>query len=189
MQYLRVHLFGGAGSSSASRSRSLHIHYFFDDLHDTLSCHKSYRLPTQRISSFLFIFALQTSLFSHISNVGLTALIPLVILLEGKQLLTTLQDRTFDIQTLLTLLLVNGLTYTLYNLTSFLVLSRVELVAHAVLNVFRRVFIIVFTSLYFGMPLSFLNTVGVLMAVAGVLLFGYSRSLENRVPLSPRSVS
>lgn len=60
------------------------------------------------------------------------------------------------------------------------VLGRTDLVTHAVLNVFRRVFIILFTSYYFSVHLSTLNAFGVTMAVAGVLLFSYSKSTENK---------
>jgi uncharacterized membrane protein len=103
-----------------------------------------------------------------------------VLILEGRQLLTIFQDPTFDLGTLVLLLFLNGVMYSAYNLASFLVLGQVELVAHAVLNAFRRVFIILFTSYYFGVHLSLLNIFGVLLAVLGVMLFGYSRAREIR---------
>jgi hypothetical protein len=58
------------------------------------------------------------------------------------------------------------------------VLGRTDLVTHAVLNVFRRVFIILFTSYYFALPLSMLNACGVALADGGVMGFSYSRYLE-----------
>ena len=70
--------------------------------------------------------------------------------------------------------------YSIYNLTSFLVLSRTDLISHAVLNVFRRVVIIVFTSYYFSIVLLPLNIMGIAIAVFGVLLFCYSRSREKK---------
>jgi uncharacterized membrane protein (DUF373 family) len=59
------------------------------------------------------------------------------------------------------------------------VLGRTDLVTHAVLNVFRRVFIILFTSYYFALTLSTLNAFGVGLAVLGVLMFSYSKSQEK----------
>jgi len=47
---------------------------------------------------------------------------------------------------------------------------------HAVLNVFRRVVVITITTLFFATPMSAQNIVGVVVAVAGVLLFKWSKS-------------
>ena len=122
----------------------------------------------------------EVSLFTHISIIGSIVLIPLVIIAEGKQIITLFQDTQFDFVTLITLLILNGIAYSTYNFTSFLVLGRSDLVTHAVLNVFRRVFIIIFTSYYFSIHLSSLNIFGVGLAVVGVLLFGYSRMYEKK---------
>jgi uncharacterized membrane protein len=107
-------------------------------------------------------------------------LVPLAIVWEGNQLIALMQDRSFDLSSLLLLLFVNGIAYSTYNLTSFLVLSRTDIATHAVLNVFRRVFIILFTSYYFSVTLSLLNMFGVFLAVCGILLFTYFKSREKK---------
>ena len=73
------------------------------------------------------------------------------------------------------LLMLNGSMFAFYNLASYGVLKRTELVTHSVLNVFRRVFIIAFTSVYFHVQLTVYSIVGVGLATIGVLLFSTSR--------------
>lgn len=121
----------------------------------------------------------EVSLFAHISRIGLFILVPLVVFWEGPEFVARTSDPNFNMLNLMWLVIVNGLAYSCYNLFSFLVLARTDLVTHAVLNVFRRVVIILFTAFYFGVHLSPLNLVGVGMAVAGVLLFGYSKERDK----------
>lgn len=124
----------------------------------------------------------EVCLFTHISQIGLVVLIPMTFIMEGKQIYQFVSNENAysQIWELLLLLGVNGVFYSIYNLTSFLVLSRTDLISHAVLNVFRRVVIIVFTSYYFSIVLLPLNIMGIAIAVFGVLLFCYSRSREKK---------
>ena len=124
----------------------------------------------------------EVCLFTHISQIGLLVLVPLTVVVEGRTIWGHFTDRTahVDFVGLALLLVLNGFFYSVYNLTSFLVLSRTDLITHAVFNVFRRVVIIVFTSCYFSIALSSLNVVGIAIAVVGVLLFCYSRSREKK---------
>lgn len=122
----------------------------------------------------------ETTLFSYISQIGTSLLIPMVVLLEGHKVWEHFFNTPGGGSTgVLLLMLANGAAYTTYNLVSFLVLSRTDLVTHAVLNVFRRVVIILFTSYYFSVPMSTLNLFGVGLAVGGVLLFGFSKTRDN----------
>lgn len=125
----------------------------------------------------------EVCLFTHISQIGLIVLIPMTAIMEGRQIWNYATDSklNIDVRGLTFLLGVNGFFYSIYNLTSFLVLSRTDLISHAVFNVFRRVVIIVFTSYYFSIVLSPLNTIGIAIAVFGVLMFCYSRSREKKV--------
>ena len=122
----------------------------------------------------------EVCLFTHISQIGLMVLVPLTIMIEGKTILNSYIDNdiNIDLNGLLLILLLNGVFYSVYNLMSFLVLSRTDLVTHAVFNVFRRVMIIICTSYYFSIILSLLNVIGIAIAVFGVLLFCYVRSKE-----------
>lgn len=125
----------------------------------------------------------EVQLFHRVSLIGLYLLVPLTLLTEGRAILALFQGDATMVDTyleLLALVLVNGCAYACYNLMSFLVLSRTNLVTHAVLNCFRRVFIILFTSYYFNVEISRFNMAGVAMAVLGVCLFAFFRSRDSR---------
>jgi len=138
----------------------------------------------------------EIEMFASISLKGLFFLVPLVIFWEGSGIeilkmmvfqnykfntnimsITTQPDESSIV--LYGLVVLNGMMFACYNLVSYVVLRKTDLVTHAVLNVFRRVVIILFTAYFFGSELSLLNIFGVLIAVTGVLLFGYFRSLEK----------
>jgi hypothetical protein len=122
----------------------------------------------------------EVCLFTHISNIGLLVLIPMTVVMEGSSIIKIFSSNIdVNVWNLFLNFLVNGVAYSVYNLMSFLVLSRTDLVTHAVLNVFRRVFIIIFTSYYFVQYLSALNIFGIFLAVVGVVLFCFSRSKEK----------
>lgn len=119
----------------------------------------------------------ETSLFYHISVYGLLLLFPLALFFEHRTLFDfiVLQSKhaPFDLLYFIMILLLNGVTYSLYNLASYYVLARTNIITHAVLNVFRRVVIISVTSLIFQVHLTALNKSGVSLAVIGVMLFTY----------------
>jgi hypothetical protein len=131
----------------------------------------------------------ELALFSRIAAIGCMLLAPLTLLLEGRAILSWLLPTSSsaaaaasltEISTaaaspgaafLPLLLLFNGATYCSYNVLSFFVLSRTDIIVHAILNVCRRMTIIVFTAYYFGVHVSSLNAAGVVLALFGVLLF------------------
>ena len=121
----------------------------------------------------------EITMFSIISKIGLILLIPLMILLESKSIILLFYEKSLKIIEILLLLFINGIAYSTYNITSFLVLSRTNLITHSVFNCFRRVFIILFTCYYFQVTLSLLNIIGVAIAVIGVLFFAYSKHKDN----------
>lgn len=126
------------------------------------------------------------SMFAKISSQGLVFLVPITILFEGNQIVEMLygaSDKSGLIGagsfSLLATLIVNGAMFAMYNLVSYLVLRRSDLITHSVLNAFRRVFIILFTTYYFNVSLTLFNMLGVVIAVMGVALFGVSKSLDK----------
>ena len=149
----------------------------------------------------------ETNLFFAISLRGLLFLIPITLLLEGRGLISFFFERTQNNalsnagsdssirvsggeqlaeQSLISLgllLTLNGVMFACYNLASYIVLKRTDLVTHSVLNVFRRVFIIVATSLYFRVSVGALSMLGIALAVTGVLMFGLSRAADSRKQL------
>jgi len=135
----------------------------------------------------------EVNLFHAISLRGLCFLVPIALIMEGRSILNTVNDcyeHNFmvvgrngvatGVSMLLCLFLLNGLLFSSYNLMSYVVLRRTSLVTHSVLNVFRRVFIIFFTSIYFALPPSLLSSVGIVTATMGVLSFGYFRRQQQQ---------
>jgi len=107
---------------------------------------------------------------------GLLVLLPFAIFSEGGQLFTALTSPGFDAVRFLSIMFLNGTMYTAYNQFSFMVLSRVSTATHAVLNVCRRVCVIAATTMFFATPLSVMNMVGILVAVAGMFCFTHAKS-------------
>jgi solute carrier family 35 protein E1 len=123
----------------------------------------------------------EISLFATISQLGLVLLVPLTLFAELPGITEFVRHCDLAKMTeLVSLLCFNGCAYSIYNLISFVVLSRTDLVTHAVLNVFRRVVIITFTTIYFGVELKLVNICGVATAVLGVFAFGYAKNKEGR---------
>lgn len=139
----------------------------------------------------------EINLFYQISWMGLLYLIPITLFFEGRDIYelcfhasnflqnnsatTTNSGKNAEVTSrLLLTLVINGCMFALYNLVSYLVLRRTALITHSVLNAFRRVFIILFTTYFFGLYLSPFNLLGVFVAVLGVILFGYSKSRDSR---------
>ena len=111
-------------------------------------------------------------------------LIPVATYMEGTKLyakfVLNMDDSYIGSRSdLLFLAAANGLAYTCYNVMSFLVLTRTNMVTHAILNCIRRVFIIIFTCYFFDIHLTNTNLVGVGIAVAGVITFGYFKNAAN----------
>ena len=145
----------------------------------------------------------ELTLFARIASTGCLLLLPLTVLWEGKDIcdflssgdsssgggggaaaplspLTSLPP-LLSVGELLLLLLGNGVAYYLYNVLSFFVLKRTDILVHAVLNVCRRMAIIVFTALYFSVHVSRLNAAGIALALCGVLLYSSKRNLNTSI--------
>mmetsp|Transcript_11242 Transcript_11242/g.14043 ORF Transcript_11242/g.14043 Transcript_11242/m.14043 type:complete len:201 (-) Transcript_11242:349-951(-) len=123
------------------------------------------------------------NVFYHVSRIGLIYLVLINLGLEIMGVMlglvhlrasACLDVLTFD---LLQVLCINGFCYFLYNQMSFFVLSKVEMVTHAVANAFRRVVTILVSVWYFGNEINTINAMGICLAISGVLL--YSKSKDN----------
>jgi uncharacterized membrane protein len=76
--------------------------------------------------------------------------------------------------------LLNGVTFATYNLMSYFVLHRTDLITHSVLNVFRRVFTISLSAVFFNVALNMTNAVGISIAIVGVIGFAYFKSKDPK---------
>ena len=127
----------------------------------------------------------EIKMFGAISFIGLCIITPVALIKDGPKLYDKFIigfDSSFIAGRfeLVILFICNGLAYTCYNLMSFFVLTRINLATHAVLNCFRRVWIIIFTCYYFQIPISNTNLAGVGIAVTGVIGFAYTRSINKQ---------
>jgi solute carrier family 35 protein E1 len=125
------------------------------------------------------------NLFHRVSQIGCLFLVPTFALMESAQFVaevtllangTSTTKHPMSMGRLIGLVMINGMCYTSYNQASFMVLSRTTLATHAVLNVFRRVFMICVTVYYFKVELNALNCAGIAIAVMGMLLFINAKS-------------
>lgn len=79
------------------------------------------------------------------------------------------------------LVLINAICFSLYTLTNTYVLSRVSVGQHTGLNALRRMFVIVFTAIAFGVPITPMKTVGILLCFSGFSAFSYYRNRPSTV--------
>uniref|UniRef100_A0A7S3PYE9 Sugar phosphate transporter domain-containing protein n=1 Tax=Chaetoceros debilis TaxID=122233 RepID=A0A7S3PYE9_9STRA len=127
----------------------------------------------------------------RIHQVGISILLLPLLAWEAKSLFsrwfTTSHSAAFGghLWNYIALSILNGFSFTHYNLASSFILSRISVVHHAALNCMRRLFAIVITSLAFGVPLSFLSCVGILTSLGGFLLFTRFKAAKKKArPLS-----
>lgn len=78
------------------------------------------------------------------------------------------------------LAIINGMAFTLYNLASTYILSRISVVYHATFNCIRRIVAIIITSIIFQIPITVQSCCGILTAVFGFVLFTYFKNLKER---------
>ena len=131
-------------------------------------------------------------LFQQISVRGVIYLLPAVVFFEGKSIrdwyyfyfdssnLNLASESIIAFLSFNSFLFLNGLAFSIYNLVSYLLLSNTDLATQAVLNAFRRVVIIIFTSLYFRIKISSFNVLGVIIAISAVGVFGYFKARESK---------
>ena len=121
-------------------------------------------------------------LFYHVSRIGFWLLLPCACLLDVRYVLARLSDPSATLSScayLVALLLINGCAHALYNGVSFLVLAKVPIATHAVLNIVRRVLLIAVSATVFVTPITTFNWIGVGMTAAGVALFARSKHVHD----------
>ena len=123
-----------------------------------------------------------TCLFYHVSRYGLCLLVPCTLLLDLRSLLGWSASPSAHGGRSLAggarvcgLLLLNGMAHALYNGVSFIVLAKVSIATHAVLNICRRVLVIAVPAAVFATPLTAFHWAGVGLSVLGVSLFARSK--------------
>jgi len=124
------------------------------------------------------------SLFLHVNVYGAMMLLPFVLYLEGTTLLTIL--RRCDATT--RLFVFNGCLYYLNNQLNFLVLEKVDAVTHGLINCGRRVANIGFAIVWFGIPVTLFNGIGMSLALIGAFCYMKAKQMSMR-PATPTTAS
>eukprot|EP01035_Chromulina_nebulosa_P026336 gene26336-34453_t len=117
------------------------------------------------------------NLYAVMTILATVLLTPLTLLIEGKQIIPTVQSiiakgqfSTVAIQTLL-----SAVFYYLYNEVAFLALDNVAPVTHALGNTIKRVVIIITSVVVFGNVLTTQGAIGSAIAILGVLLYSLAK--------------
>jgi drug/metabolite transporter (DMT)-like permease len=76
--------------------------------------------------------------------------------------------------------LFNGISFTCYNLASTWILSRISVVHHAALNCIRRVFAVIVTSIFFGVPITLTGAIGIALAVIGFMSYTHYKVIQQQ---------
>ena len=83
----------------------------------------------------------------------------------------------------------NGMAFTCYNLASTWILSRISVVHHAALNCIRRVFAVIVTSIFFGVPITLMGVLGIAFAVIGFMSYTHYKVIQQQQQASGSSLS
>ena len=113
------------------------------------------------------------NLFVHVNAYGACALLPAVLLMEG----AALYEQLVDGGPVCKLLIINGVVYWLNNQMNFLVLEKVDAVTHGLINCGRRVANIAFAIVWFRVPVTIFNGIGMALALFGT--FSYMRAKQQ----------
>jgi len=113
------------------------------------------------------------NLFVHVNAYGVMVLLPVVLLMEGPALYQQLVDGGLARR----LLILNGIVYWLNNQMNFLVLEKVDAVTHGLINCGRRVANIAFAIVWFRVPVTIFNGIGMSLALFGT--FSYMRAKQQ----------
>jgi solute carrier family 35 protein E1 len=115
------------------------------------------------------------NLYAVLTAMSTVILIPLMLRIEGlgmfKAVGKLVATGAFTETSLATLLTLGGASYYAYNEVAFLALGKVNAVTHAVGNTIKRVVIIVASVIVFKTPMSTESIVGIIVAIAGTLLY------------------
>ena len=120
------------------------------------------------------------NLFSVITMLSCLVCLPIAVSMEGVKFTpAAISAVGVSFQDLSQRLLIAGFCFQMYQQISYMILSRVSPVKHAVGNCMKRVTVIVVTLLYFKNPVSPLNMAGTALALSGVFLYSRAKRAEG----------
>ncbi|XP_010251200.1 PREDICTED: phosphoenolpyruvate/phosphate translocator 1, chloroplastic-like [Nelumbo nucifera] len=121
------------------------------------------------------------TLFSIITIMSLILLAPVALLMEGVKFTPSyLQSAGLNVREVCIRSLLAGLCFHAYQQVSYMILQRVSPVTHSVGNCVKRVVVIVTSVLFFGTPVSPINSLGTGVALAGVFLYSRVKRIKPK---------
>ncbi|XP_024029529.1 phosphoenolpyruvate/phosphate translocator 2, chloroplastic isoform X2 [Morus notabilis] len=124
------------------------------------------------------------NLFSVITIISFILLVPSAILLEGVRFspsyLQSAANQGLNIRELFVRSLLAGFCFHAYQQVSYMILQMVSPVTHAVGNCVKRVVVIVSSVIFFQTPVSPINSLGTVLALAGVFLYSRAKRIKPK---------
>jgi len=120
------------------------------------------------------------NLFVHVNAYGAMMLLPVTLYFEGPVLINIFLSGGNAAK----LFLMNGIFYYLNNQMNFLVLEKVDAVTHGLINCGRRVANILFAIVWFRIPVTLVNGVGISLALFGAFCYMQAKQYSSR-PAKP----
>jgi solute carrier family 35 protein E1 len=117
-----------------------------------------------------------TNLFAVQTMISAVALLPIWLLLEppahvGATLAATTATGAVSLSYIVSMAVLSGASFYLYNEVAFMALGRVQPITHAVGNTIKRVVIIIASVIAFRNPISPLGIFGSAITIIGTLLY------------------
>ncbi|KAG1347020.1 phosphoenolpyruvate/phosphate translocator 1, chloroplastic [Cocos nucifera] len=121
------------------------------------------------------------NLFSIITIMSFCLLAPVTLFVEGVKFTPSyMQSAGLNLKQIYLRSLIAGLCFHAYQQVSYMILARVSPVTHSVGNCVKRVVVIVTSVLFFRTPVSFINSLGTGVALAGVFLYSRVKRIKPK---------
>ncbi|KAI4350671.1 hypothetical protein L6164_005103 [Bauhinia variegata] len=124
------------------------------------------------------------NLYSLITVISFILLAPFAIFVEGFKLspsyLRYAASQGLNVKELCVRLILAGFCFHAYQQVSYGILQLVSPVTHSVGNCLKRVVVIVSSVIFFQTPVSFINTFGTAVALAGVYLYSRAKQIKAK---------
>ncbi|KAL3922573.1 MAG: hypothetical protein SGILL_002130 [Bacillariaceae sp.] len=119
-----------------------------------------------------------TNMLMWMQRMGSLALSIPIMLFEVSGVIQRTRESSFweELVPFWALMLVNAVCFSLYTLTNTFVLTKVSVGQHTGLNALRRMFVIIFTAIAFGVPITPMKALGIVLCFAGFSVFSYYRN-------------
>lgn len=124
------------------------------------------------------------NLFSIITIISFVLLVPVAILMEGVKFspsyLQFAASQGLNVRELCVRSLLAGFCFHTYQQVSYSILQMVSPVTHSVGNCVKRVVVIVSSVIFFQTPVSPINSLGTVVALAGVFLYSRAKRIKPK---------